>query len=437
MSLHIENFGKIKKADIELNGLTVVAGQNDTGKSTIGKALFAIVKSISEYPELYEEVKRVKIFPRVLTFNFEALNNKVVQNNRAIINEINELQKSIFDLFKNEGDEKIMEFDFLSFFRRIKNSFSEEESKSNKDFIRRLDELLDIVKELPEKEVYKEIVNYVFMYSFEGNVNNSCDIQNKAMLSYIADNEDVSSVAFVENKIESTYFNSSKKNFVFGGVTFIDTPLYLENFNANSYIGNDLVSKLKKSQEHFKENDLPILKKIDDVLNGAKFSYNDKKDLEYRVNATATPLRISNIASGEKAFGILYVLLKGNQITRNSIIVLDEPENHLHPEWQLKYAEFLTLLVKEGYYILLTSHSPFFLQALKLYADKYGVLENKTHFYLAEKINDGSNYSTINDVTDNTEEIFANLAAPIDKLFEIDGISPEDFLYNSDDDFLS
>ena len=45
MKLTINNFNMIKQAEIELNGLTVIAGANDTGKSTIGKLLFSIVKS--------------------------------------------------------------------------------------------------------------------------------------------------------------------------------------------------------------------------------------------------------------------------------------------------------------------------------------------------------------------------------------------------------
>ena len=417
MTLHLENFGKIRHAEIELNGLTVIAGHNDTGKSTVGKALFAIVKSISEYPELYEEVTRSKIFPQIITFNFEALNNQVVQKDKTIIEKINDLQKRIFALLRDNTNDGIMKFDFLLFFKKIRSSFSEEEIKLNKDFIRRLDELLDLVKELPPDEVYREIVNYVFTYTFEGNVNNSCDLTHEAFLSYVANDEIISEVSFVENKVKKTLFDFSKKNFVFGGATLIDTPLYLEGFKANSYIGNDLSLKIQKTKEHFAENDSQILIKIEDVLKDARFSYNKNNILEYRVNSDAAPLRISNIASGEKAFGVLYVLLKGNQLTRNSIVILDEPENHLHPAWQLKYAEVLTLMVKEGYYILLTSHSPFFLQALKLYAEKYGILDDRTHFYLSEKEKDGSNYSTIKDVTQNTEEIFANLAAPLDRLF--------------------
>ena len=42
MKLEIKNIGKIKKASIELNGITVIGGENNTGKSTMGKALYSI-----------------------------------------------------------------------------------------------------------------------------------------------------------------------------------------------------------------------------------------------------------------------------------------------------------------------------------------------------------------------------------------------------------
>ena len=39
MKLSIENLAKIKKADIELNGITIIAGENDSGKITVGKEI--------------------------------------------------------------------------------------------------------------------------------------------------------------------------------------------------------------------------------------------------------------------------------------------------------------------------------------------------------------------------------------------------------------
>lgn len=41
MRLELENVGKISSANIKLDGITVIAGENNTGKSTIGKMLFA------------------------------------------------------------------------------------------------------------------------------------------------------------------------------------------------------------------------------------------------------------------------------------------------------------------------------------------------------------------------------------------------------------
>ncbi len=45
MELQLKNIGMIKEANVKIDGLTVIAGENDTGKSTVGKALFCAIKS--------------------------------------------------------------------------------------------------------------------------------------------------------------------------------------------------------------------------------------------------------------------------------------------------------------------------------------------------------------------------------------------------------
>ncbi|SHO81600.1 ABC transporter ATP-binding protein [hydrothermal vent metagenome] len=42
MQLELKNIGMIKEATLKIDGLTVIAGENDTGKSTVGKALLLI-----------------------------------------------------------------------------------------------------------------------------------------------------------------------------------------------------------------------------------------------------------------------------------------------------------------------------------------------------------------------------------------------------------
>lgn len=38
MNIKINNIAKINSADINITGITVIAGENNTGKSTVGKA---------------------------------------------------------------------------------------------------------------------------------------------------------------------------------------------------------------------------------------------------------------------------------------------------------------------------------------------------------------------------------------------------------------
>ena len=45
MKLIIKNIGKLKNAEVEINGITVITGENNTGKSTVGKVLWSIFSS--------------------------------------------------------------------------------------------------------------------------------------------------------------------------------------------------------------------------------------------------------------------------------------------------------------------------------------------------------------------------------------------------------
>lgn len=47
MKLKLNNIAMIKEAEIKIDGLTVLAGKNGTGKSTISKTLFTIFNSFS------------------------------------------------------------------------------------------------------------------------------------------------------------------------------------------------------------------------------------------------------------------------------------------------------------------------------------------------------------------------------------------------------
>ena len=96
------------------------------------------------------------------------------------------------------------------------------------------------------------------------------------------------------------------------------------------------------------------------------------------------------------------------------MLIIDEPETHLHPKWQVEYARLLVELVKNDISVLVTSHSPYLIQALKVFSDKEGV-QDRTTFYLSEK-NSTGDFSEIHDVTKNLNRLFSKLAEAFKEL---------------------
>ena len=127
---------------------------------------------------------------------------------------------------------------------------------------------------------------------------------------------------------------------------------------------------------------------------------------------------MKNTSSGVKQVAIIQTLLLNNELEENSFLIMDEPEVNLHPEWQIKFAKILVLLVKElNLSIFIASHSPFFIEAIELYSQYYDLMD-ESFFYLTQKAEEYK-YDIINVDSSNLEEIYRNLGQPYDILDEI------------------
>ena len=68
MQIKLENMGFVKNSSIELNGLTVITGKNNAGKSTVGKTLYALLDAVSNISEKYE-IDRYNYMVKILEEN--------------------------------------------------------------------------------------------------------------------------------------------------------------------------------------------------------------------------------------------------------------------------------------------------------------------------------------------------------------------------------
>ena len=125
------------------------------------------------------------------------------------------------------------------------------------------------------------------------------------------------------------------------------------------------------------------------------------------------PVSVGSLSTGMKSFLILKMLIERGQIKEKDVLILDEPEIHLHPQWQVVYAELVVLLQKYFHLsVIVTTHSPYFMDAINVFSVKHGI-DQGVHYYLSS-VEDG--WAAMEDVTDHIDSIYKKMASPIQVL---------------------
>jgi predicted ATPase len=429
MRLQLENIGMISYADIRLDGLTVIAGENDTGKSTAGKLIFALVKAFSRYEQDLNEDKASRTLELIEKTYFQLRKKYDFEAEPWIKKEF----QPIFFSYQLENtkdpitviDKKIVQLDKIDASSAIEH--------------------LELMKKLYSTNEDKELIikraltkAFVSEFYFELTPKNT-DLASSVNLS--EGTNKIVNISIKANQIEALRLYDDLS---LNDVTLIETPIFLQMYelirsastlfameDKGDILDNlfqqspkialhikDLISKLENARY------FPILRKIsesklDDLLSditnitkGAGFSFEEQdQDFHFNKNNNTT-FKSINTATGLKSFGMIELLIKADMLNDRSLLVIDEPEIHLHPKWQVEYAKLIVTLVKNDIPVLLTSHSPEMIYALKTFSEQQG-LQDRTAYYLAES--DG-NRSVIKDVSADINEIFVKLAEPLNNL---------------------
>lgn len=417
MKLRLENVGKISYADIEFNGITVIAGENNTGKSTIGKMLFCIFHAFYRIEEQIRE-EREKSISRVLSdyyheaagrltrrFDTLSLAEHIVNHQEMFLEDTRLLTKEIENYFTNKD----------KYF----------EQYINQERLEKLAERIYSFLMLGDKEIQKIILQKRLEAEFamkvghlnrlEENTKVRLSIKNGCIDFDVIKNKDI---------VISSYMSLNKE------IIYMDDPFVLDDL-GNYYWSillnefghrQDLLKKMvneKKAEDFSVIDELIVQKKLESILDkmwgicDGNITSEDSKLFAYKTDKLNGNLDMVNLSTGMKSFVILRRLLQNGTIDENGMIILDEPEIHLHPEWQLKFAEIIVLIQKEfSMNILLNTHSPYFLNAIEVYSEKYKI-DNCCKYYLVNEI-EGT--ASVVDVTNDTEKIYAKLAEPLQKL---------------------
>lgn len=420
MKLKIKNFGLIEEADIDIGKITLIAGNNATGKSTTSKLLYSIIHSKSKSAD--EFVNRD--YEKFLT-------NKIGKIEKLLINNFNKFENYFFLVEKLNKIK--LEKNKIEELNKIKDLISEnkEIELEIKDEI--LGELETIEKVMTQKiddyEILKRVMKLTMENEFDNQLLTNFDKGNFKYESgkhgiYLAMNIDSENqISPIEIDINANYLN----NFNIDEVYYLETPFILEfsemisnrtNFDHYSLLLNKLMQPPKEKsifEQEINKKYLKIENKINQIIKGQLYYDNQARGFLFKENARV--FNVSNIASGIKSISIIQMILGKMELDRYSYLIMDEPEVHLHPEWQLKLAEIIVMLAKElGVHIYINSHSPYFIEAIEVYSKFYKLEE--VNYYLTKK-GQNSKFKIERITEEHMEEMYRHLATPYDTINEI------------------
>ena len=462
MEIKLNHIGIIENSEIVLDGLTVIAGKNESGKTTVGKALYSLLDAVSDLGEKAERDRNYYIFSSLkdlvnsskLFRAFRALRNgrsHVSQPQDEIVTypaletlsmlprlgmprtsvenlahsaerelhvlldqEINETGL-LFQLFADSSDGAGSQAVVSSIKRLAEEALSQLEKlfyalDQDPQLIRYTEAS---IRETLSTEFFdqiqpigKEDALSIIQITEDDEIGISAEIKGNRVLNgklnhtslrqaYLIDDP------YVLDRRDSYLFDNSNKLDYSESDTFFNPNFVL--FHSQK-IGRMIHRQQKATvlEQTLLDAALrPVRQEIDKILPGS-FEFSSDGN-EYYIR-DGKKLRLSNLAAGAKMFSILRILLDAGNLNETTMLILDEPETHLHPMWQNRLAEIIVLLVRElRVRVLLTTHSSNFLLALDANMRRYHI-EQLTNFYQTKQLSDC--FVTHECVNDNISAIY-------------------------------
>lgn len=393
----ISDYHAVADADIKINGVTVIAGPNASGKSTIARWLYYIVHAICDYDKLvvnngmgpiFDALSRLKTVAGVLD----------MEDSLKIRNAIDEIRHdfysgdSSFEEVKNDGLLVINIFlDYL-----------QKKISGNADSLdlRRLSAYLHISRNMLDG---KDSALATVENSLSSPIVWSChDIEHRLsdrslsnltdVLEFIVDHDFDESIPHLEFAEEETPLLDAdffRQPLALKRSIYFDTQKIGNALNPSSSTPIRKFLHIRNTAVH--PNARIVADMIKNIIDGS-IEINKDDDLSFRRNTLIFRMRngqtiqLKAAATGVISFAYILRLIENGWLNDESLLIIDEPEAHLHPQWIVEYAKILILINKFlGTKVLVSSHNPDFVAAIRAIAIAHE-MSGSTNFYIAKEV---------------------------------------------------
>lgn len=388
--LSVHDCRAIKSAEIDLSEITVLTGVNASGKSTIARMFRDLVELSAEYERLLAVQMwngRMDMWRYALYSGTRFRMSSVIELRRRNISEglakgriylsesIEMLDRAVCEVLQN-------------------NDIDQEESP----WVQRIRRVLGLGMDVDIYETFRGEADRV-LAKFE---------KRRKQRSYVAYQELMHGNPLMEGKVTleeggHLVFSNDSARDTLDEISFIKRAIYIESpFKSIPRSVTETELDMGDDFSRVKEDVAPAsvnrIVELRDVLSGAvNFAndFDDDSEIErvllgrsgrwmYR-RSDGGNFVLDECATGIKSLAILDILHSKGWLDAETLLIIDEPEAHLHPQWIVEYARMLLLLSKRlRVRIVITSHSPDMVNAIHTIGLALGMGDD-IGFYLAEK----------------------------------------------------
>lgn len=449
MEITLKNIGKLHNATIRCPGITVIAGENNTGKSTIGRALYLYLNAfygLDGYvrKDVIETLRRNFADPME---QFDLMCRRFTSSSRRHkLTQAEEIRKvyAIAAADENYDDLMALIAEMGNAHASLYNLHSAEKIKEAypeqyKNWVSSTRQAIEGVQNINGADIGKRKVSRLVQEIFDGDLISFGQEDEEAKIG-VKRGGFQNSLFFTRNKKDGKDYCSdiSQNGSVTESAIYLDSPKMVDElYELSRSVKGDLTRYLKQYLSPVKQHDqidvsesvetaseaeqrAHLLNKFSDAIRTDTNGYlavNPSVGLEFKQAGQSRSVDVRNLSSGVKSLSLLEYAVGNGVLKKSDYLILDEPEINLHPAWQLEYARLLIMLQQVlDLRIILTTHTPYFLNAVEVFSAKAGIAD-KVAYFATYGQEDGS--AVVRDVSDNVEEIYKHLADPFQKLEDV------------------
>ncbi len=369
VKVYFENLGNIAKGDVEINNLTLFAGQNNTGKTYVAYALYSLFDKDFEYnlielDSIIENLYRDGFYELDLKTFFDSNYQKMKQEVELAFSKS---LSFVFSANENEFEKSKIKFELNA--TDIKKELLKIEHRTNISIGKKSKIVFEVIKEknntllkaillddtIPKDVIYDNLKAVLSRFVFHNLFSNSFLLPAERTGLNLFYRELSSNRTAILHPLRKSEINIDELI----NVSRYPQPIadYIDFLN-NSF-------ELKKLNSDFKDLAIEIQTEI------LKGKYKLEKDgiyfLPYKqysnTNNFNQKISLHLSSSTAKTFFSLVFYLE-HLAREGETLIIDEPELNLHPDNQRKIARILTMIANRGIKVIVSTHSDYFVREI-------------------------------------------------------------------------